>query len=61
MRERERDRYMEDTRQLTDVLAVVKYKITNKLPMMTAREKFVEQMIKDAVELFGYDFILVHY
>lgn len=48
---------MEDTRKLTDVLAVVKYKIINKVPMMSAREEFVEDVIKDAVELFGYDFI----
>lgn len=48
---------MEDTRKLTDVLAVVKYKIINKAPMMTAREEFVEQMIMDAVDIFGYDFI----
>lgn len=48
---------MEDTRKLTDVLAAVKYKIINKMPMSTAKEKFVEQMIMDAVGLFGYDFI----
>ena len=48
---------MEDTRQLTEVFAAVKYKVLNKMPMSTAKEKFVERMIMDAVELFGYDFI----
>ena len=48
---------MEDTRQLTDVLAAVKYKIINKIPMSTEKEKFVERMIMDAVDAFGYDFI----
>lgn len=48
---------MEDTRQLTDVLAAVKYKIINKVPMSTEKEKFVYQMIMDAVDAFGYDFI----
>lgn len=48
---------MEDIRQLTDVLAAVKYKILNKVPMSTSKEKFVEQMIMDAVDAFGYDFI----
>ena len=52
-----RDRYMEDTRKLTDVLAAVKYKIINKLPMANAKEKFVERMIMDAVDAFGYGFI----
>ena len=40
---------MGDNRQLTDVLAVVKYKILNKMLMSTSKEKFVEQMIMDAV------------
>ena len=48
---------MEDTRKLTDVLAAVKYKIINKVPMATSKEKFVEQMIMDAVDAFGYNFI----
>ena len=48
---------MEDTRDFDEVLAVVKYKILNKMPMSTSKEKFVEQMIMDAVGLFGYDFI----
>ena len=52
-----RERHMEDTRDFDEVFAAVKYKVINKMPMMTAREKFVEDVIKDAVELFGYDFI----
>lgn len=48
---------MEDTRSFTEVFAAVKYKVLNKLPMSTAKEEFVEQMIIDAVDTFGYDFI----
>lgn len=48
---------MEDTRDFDEVLVAVKYKIINKLPMLTAKEKLVEQMIMDAVDAFGYDFI----
>ena len=48
---------MEDTRKLTEVFAAVKYKILNKMPMSTAKEKLVEQIIMDAVDAFGYDFI----
>ena len=51
------ERYMEDTRDFDEVFAAVKYKILNKMPMSTAKEKFVEQMIMDAVDSFGYDFI----
>ena len=48
---------MEDTRDFDEVFAAVKYKILNKIPMSTAKEKFVEDIIKDAVDSFGYDFI----
>lgn len=48
---------MEDTRDFDEVFAAVKYKILNKIPMATAKEKFVEDIIKDAVGSFGYDFI----
>lgn len=48
---------MEDTRSFDEVLVAVKYKIINKLPMSTEKEKLVEQMIMDAVDAFGYDFI----
>ena len=49
---------MEDTRSFDEVLVAVKYKIINKLPMSTEKEKLVEQMIMDAVDAFGYDFII---
>ena len=52
-----RDLIMEDTRSFDEVLVAVKYKILNKIPMLTAKEKLVEQMIMDAVDAFGYDFI----
>lgn len=48
---------MEDTRDFDEVLAAVKYKIINKMPMLTAKEKLIEQMIMDAVDAFGYNFI----
>lgn len=52
---------MEDTRSFDEVFAAVKYKIIyktiNRMPMSTAKEKFVERMIMDAVDAFGYDFI----
>lgn len=52
---------MEDTRSFDEVFAAVKYKIiykiTNRIPMSTAKEKFVERMIMDAVDAFGYGFI----
>lgn len=48
---------VEDTRDFDEVLVAVKYKILNKMPMLTAKEKLVEQMIMDAVDAFGYYFI----
>ena len=51
------ERDMEDTRSFDEVFVAVKYKIINKMPMLTAKEKLVEQMIMDAVDAFGYDFI----
>lgn len=48
---------MEDVRSFDEVLVTVKYKILNKIPMSTAKEKFVEQIIMNAVDSFGYDFI----
>ena len=52
-----RDIIVEDTRDFDEVLVAVKYKILNKMPMLTAKEKLVEQMIMDAVDAFGYYFI----
>lgn len=48
---------MEDTRSFDEVFVAVKYKILNKIPMLTAKEKLVEQIIMNAVDAFGYDFI----
>ena len=48
---------MEDTRSFDEVFVAVKYKILNKMPMLTAKEKLVEQIIMDAVDAFGYHFI----
>lgn len=52
-----RERYMEDTRSFDEVFAAVKYKVINKVPMANAKEEFVYQMIMDAVDAFGYNFI----
>ena len=46
---------MEDTRSFTEVFAVVKYKITNNLPMATAKEELMENLVKDWVDAFGYE------
>lgn len=46
---------MVDTRTFTEVFAVVKYKIINKLPMSTAREELMENFIKDWVDAFEYE------
>lgn len=51
------ERDMEDTRDFDEVFAAVKYKVINKLQMSTAKEKLIEQMIMDAVDAFGYNFI----
>lgn len=48
---------MEDTRSFDEVFVTVKYKILNKIPMLTDKEKLVEQIIMDAVDAFGYDFV----
>ena len=48
---------MEDIRDFDEVFAAVKYKIINKLPISTDKEEFVERIIMDAVDAFGYDFI----
>ena len=52
-----RDLIMEDTRDFDEVFVAVKYKILNKMPMLTAKEKLVEQMIMNAVDAFGYYFV----
>ena len=46
---------MEDTRTFTEVFAAVKYKITNNLPMATAKEELMENFVKDWVDAFGYE------
>ena len=46
---------MEDTRDFDEVFVAVKYKILNKMPMTTAREKLMENFIKDWVDAFGYE------
>lgn len=42
---------------IDDVIAIVKFKIANNVPMLTAKEEFVEDLLKDAVDTFGYEFV----
>ena len=49
--------YREPEQTLDDVIAVVKYKIANNIPMTTAKEEWSEDVIEDAIDLFGYDFV----
>lgn len=46
---------MGDERTFTEVFAVVKYKIEHNLPMTTAKEELMEDIIKDWAKFFGYD------
>lgn len=46
---------MEDTRSFDEVFAAVKYKIINKMPMLTAREELMEKFIKDWIHTFGFE------
>ena len=46
---------MEDTRTFTEVFAAVRYKIQNDLPMTTAKEELMENLIKEWVDAFGYE------
>lgn len=46
---------MEDTRDFDEVFVAVKYKIINKMPMMTAKEELMKNFIKKWVDSFGYE------
>ena len=46
-----------DTRTFAEVFSDVKDKLEKGIPMLTAKEEWCEDVILDAVELFGYDFI----
>lgn len=49
--------YREPESTIDEVIAIVKFKIANNIPMATAKEEFVEDVIEDAIDLFGYDFV----
>lgn len=54
----ELDEFYEDAEMsFGDVFAIVKGKMANKIPVSTAKEEFLEDVIEDAVDLFGYDFV----
>lgn len=53
----ETDIYADQGSTLAEVIAVVKGKMAEDLPMMTAKEEFVEDVLTDAVDLFGYNFV----
>ena len=46
---------MEDTRSFDEVFAAVKYKILNKMPMLTAREELMRNFVKDWIDAFGFE------
>ena len=49
------ERDMEDTRSFDEVFVAVKYKIINKMPMLTAKEKLMENFVKDWTDAFGFE------
>lgn len=51
------DYYTDAELTFSDVFAVVKYKMLNKQPMSTAREEFLEDVIVEAIEIFGNNFV----
>lgn len=51
----ETDIYADQEQTLTETVAVVLGKLANKMPMLTAREEFVEDVVRDWAELFGWD------
>lgn len=48
---------MVDDRTFLEVLLAVIRKMRTGTPMMTAKEEFVEDVVKDAIEIFGNDFV----
>ena len=44
-----------DERTFLEVTAAVIYKIQNKIPMTTAKEEFLEDVIQDWAEIWGYE------
>ena len=46
---------MEDTRSFDEVFVAVKYKIINKMPMLTAKEKLMENFVKEWTDAFGFE------
>jgi len=51
----EEDIYADQQTTLTETLAVVIGKLAAKKPMMTAKEEFVEDVIRDWSEIFGWE------
>lgn len=51
----ETDIYADQDQTFLETFAVVKGKIINGIPMMTAKEEFVEDVIRDWAELFGWE------
>ena len=48
---------MEDTRSFYEVFVAVKYKMQNKMPMLTAREELMEDFLINWADCFGFDSI----
>lgn len=51
----EEDIYADQQATLTETIAVVIGKLAAKMPMMTAKEEFVEDVIQDWSEIFGWE------
>ena len=51
----ETDLYADQEQTLTETIAVVLGKIAAGMPMMTAKEEFIEDVVQDWSELFGWD------
>lgn len=45
--------YADQEQTLTDTIAVVIGKLAAGIPMLTAREEFIEDVIRDWADLFG--------
>jgi len=51
----ETDLYADQEQTLTETIAVVRGKIAAGMPMLTAREEFIDSVIADWADLFGWE------
>lgn len=48
----------DENMKFEEILAIVKYKIANKIPMTTAREELMEEFLMTWCDAFGTDSVL---